>query len=132
MFFSHRDLDLVLNEDGLSAKTSKSDAPLQGGATPTPNARPTDRSPTGQASIPPTDPATTETDDSSFLFIGAGLLLLAALGAIWLRGGHADDETEIRGLQVVSPPGLWGEGTATALDGMTCWQVSKEDKEDFL
>ncbi len=146
-----RDLDLTLKDNVLTARTSQSEAPLPGpdGQVPTAVAQggesPVGGAPIGNAAGPgttrhwsesPDGPqsgsSSTETDESSYLFIGAGFLILAALGVFWLRGGPLEDEDDIRGLRVLPPPGLWGEGSPSALDGMACWQIAKADREAFI
>ena len=135
-----RDLDLTLKDDVLTARTSQSEAPLPGpdGQVPTAAAQggenPVGGAPIGNATGPQSSSSSssTETDESSYLFIGAGFLILAALGVFWLRGGPLEDEDDIRGLRVLPPPGLWGEGSPSALDGMACWQIAKADREAFI
>jgi hypothetical protein len=128
-----RDLVLRLTGDLLNAKPitgEPTSEDIAGGDTP-PSATPGENTHT-PGTKPEKPSAINDTVDNGVLLIGAGLLALALSGLWWLRASANAGADAIAGLELVAPPGLWGEGTPSIADGLSIWALPEGERASFL
>ena len=68
---------------------------------------------------------------SLYLLLGLGLVALAGVGALWLRGGGRERPSLEGGVGPLPEASLLGNGTPSLSDGLSVWRVAPADLAGF-
>lgn len=68
---------------------------------------------------------------SLYLLLGLGLVALAGVGALWLRGGGRERPALEGGVAPLPEASLLGHGTPSLSDGLSIWRVAEADLAGF-